>query len=505
MEGASMKSKILATIVPPITGLVDESYPLVVALAHERPWPWFYSNYIQMVFKNDDQMGYNVRFYKTDHRGIMWDTLNPWINYNIINVNFLKSLNMGIIDLIVRSIDNGYYMTVYLDRFYIPGIRNYQKSHMTHEAMVFGYDLENEKIHIIEYTEAYMTQFVITFEEFRQAYEHCDQRRYEDVHLLKFDGQRHYEFDLINVSEQMKDYLSSRNTSERYRINSNPVYSPFVIFGMDVYKELRFLLDYNQLKFDIRVFNSIWEHKKIMKERVKYIADHGLVENFMEFFESCKEIEDKSYLLKSQFMRLCATQNLATLSKIYALLDFMEEKERSVYGRMVEKIDEQVEKNKIRDAKVWYPECSFRSGTRAIRPVSGARVAIYFDLVPLNDVMDGVIGYGDMNTQVIAYSSLFLILKFNPLGFFEAMDGDAFKASTRISYARNGEYHVKIDADFTDKVYDIDILDGEAVYRVADKFHFNVLVQNPADIDKVSLIHDNMSSFKVLNHRIVGG
>ena len=99
-----MKSKVLETIVPPITGLVDEAYPLVVALAHERPWPWFYSNYIQMVFKNDDQMGYNVRFYKTDHRGIMWDTLNPWINYNIVNVNFLKALDMGIIDLIVRSI-----------------------------------------------------------------------------------------------------------------------------------------------------------------------------------------------------------------------------------------------------------------------------------------------------------------------------------------------------------------------------------------------------------------
>jgi len=135
-----MKSLILNTVVPPITGLVDESYPLVVALGSDKPWPWFYSNYIQLALKNDDKMGYNVRFYKTDHKGIMWDTQNPWINYNRMNVNFLKELNMGIIDFVVRSINTGYYVSIFLDRFYVPGVRNYQNSHFTHEAMVFGYD-----------------------------------------------------------------------------------------------------------------------------------------------------------------------------------------------------------------------------------------------------------------------------------------------------------------------------------------------------------------------------
>src|SRR5665647_3193961 len=100
-----MQSMVLNTVVPPITGLVDESYPLVVALCSDKPWPWFYSNYIQLALKNIEQMGYNVRFYKTDHRGIIGDTMNPWIKYNIINVNFLKSLNIGIIDFVIKSIN----------------------------------------------------------------------------------------------------------------------------------------------------------------------------------------------------------------------------------------------------------------------------------------------------------------------------------------------------------------------------------------------------------------
>ena len=370
---------------------------------------------------------------------------------------------------------------------------------------MFGYDLENRKIHIIEYTEAYLTQFVITFEEFLHAYEHCDLRRYEDVHLLKFDLQRHYEFDLFNVSEQMKDYLGSRNTSERYRINSNPIYSPFVIFGLDVYKEMRFLLDYNQLKYDIRVFNSLWEHKKIMKDRVKYIADNGIIENFMEFYEPCKEIEDKSYLLKSQFMRLCATKNLANLAKIRTLLDVMEEREKAVYGKMVERIDDQIEKNRSRDAAAWYSSCSFRPGTRALEPVMGERVSIEFDLVLQNDVVDGVVGYSDVKTQVIAYSSLFIMLRINPAGFFEAVDGDVFKAASRLAYARNRTYHVKISIDFSNRIYDMDIRDRGSYGKVAHAYRFNELVQDPAGIDKVSLLHDNMSTFRVLNHQISGG
>ena len=59
---------ILHTAVSPITGLVDEAYPLVVALNSEKTWAWFYSNSIQIVLNNDEQRGYNIRFYKTDHQ-----------------------------------------------------------------------------------------------------------------------------------------------------------------------------------------------------------------------------------------------------------------------------------------------------------------------------------------------------------------------------------------------------------------------------------------------------
>jgi hypothetical protein len=496
------KSRILDTIVPPITGLVDEAYPLVVALSHERPWQWFYSNYIQLVFKNDDLRGYNIRFYKTDHRGIMWDTLNPWIIYNIISMHFLKSLGMGIIDFIAQSIDNGFYLTVYLDRFYVPGIRNYQKQHMSHEAMVFGYDLENDKIHIIEYTDTYMSKFAITTTEFLEAYAHSDPDRYEDIHLLKFDEKRHYEFDLVNISEQLKDYLAARNTSERYRINSNPVLSPFVTFGTGIYALMRDLLGYNALKYDIRVFNSFWEHKKVMAERVKFITDNGFAEDFAQFYEPCRDIENKAYLLKSQFMKLCATKSPAALKNVYMLLDTIEAAERDTLSRMVEKIDAQIERNGIRKPDTWYPEHAFKAGTRAIAPVKAGKIEIEFALTALNDIVEGAVGYAGSSTQATAFSDFTMLLHLSERGYFEAMDGGQFRADALLPYARNGKYHVSIRADFTAGTYDVGIHDGKALRGIAKGFRFGEHVQEPTDIDKVTLLVENMSGFEVEGHRI---
>jgi unsaturated chondroitin disaccharide hydrolase len=190
------------------------------------------------------------------------------------------------------------------------------------------------------------------------------------------------------------------------------------------------------------------------------------------------------------------------LKTIFSLIDYLEEKEKLVYAMMVEKIDEQIEKNKIRQKDAWYPECAFREATRSLEPVRADCVEIDFDLVFRNEVVEGVIGYCDSKTQVTAYSSFSLILRFNAQGYFEAMDGDHFRAASQISYVRNKTYHVSIRADFSDKTYKIAINDGESRHIVAEKFRFGTYVQDPCDIDKISLVVDNMSSFMVLNHKI---
>jgi hypothetical protein len=493
----------LKTIVPPITGLVDEAYPLIVALNSDKPWAWLYSNYIQLALKNDEQMGYNIRFYKTDHRGIMWDTMNPWIKYNIMNVGFLKALGMGIIDFVIRSIDNGYYVAIYLDRFYIPGVRNYQQSHMTHEAMVFGYDLSNKKINLIEYTGAYLTEFSIDFAEFEQAYEHCDLKRYDEINLCKLDSQRQYQFDLINVYEHLTDYLTSRNTSQRYRNNSNPIQTPFFTFGVAVYQEIKRLLDVNELNGDFRVFNSIWEHKKLMTSRARYMVTNQLVENFERFITPCESIENTSYLLKCQFMKYSATKKPKALDMVYHLLEQMVSEEKALLSEMREAIGAQIEKNRTQEEKPWRSKHSFTEGMLKLDALPVDFSGICFDVIPQNDGIDGVIGYCDSHTEIIGYSELKLLLKFHPDGYFQARNGDQYDADCLVPYSKGKRVHVTIKVDFSKLSYCITVeTDGEK-HELANHYAFGSHAMKANDLDKLSMTVNNFTGFMVENHHFL--
>ena len=188
------------------------------------------------------------------------------------------------------------------------------------------------------------------------------------------------------------------------------------------------------------------------------------------------------------------------VTKLLVMLDAMEEMERTVYGQMIEMIERKIAKNKVRQAEIWYSECVFRSGTRSLTTLKADQVTIEFDMSIENEVVEGVIGYCDSKTQVIAYSSLFIMLRLNALGSFEAMDGAVFRAATPIPYSRNCQYHVRIEADFARQVYSISIHDGNSLRWLGKDFHFNTLIHDPADLDKITVVHDNMSSFKVMNH-----
>ena len=491
---------ILQTAASPITGLVDEAYPLVVALSSERPWAWFYSNYIQIVLKNDEQMGYNIRFYKTDHRGILWDTMNPWIKYNIMNVRFLKDLGMGILDFVTRSIDSGYYVSVYLDRFYVPGVRNYQESHMTHEAMVFGYDTETRKIYLMEYAGGYLSEFAIDFDEFIAAYENSDLTRYDAINLLRLDTERQYQFDLRNVYEQLEDYLLSRNTSNRYRNNSNPIGTPFVVFGMDAYKEVRRLLDYDRLQNDYRVFNSIWEHKKVMTARVQYMMKRELAEGIGEFLPLCEGIENLSYLVKSQFMKYTVTQKPKALEKVYELFDDMVIREEALLRGLLDVIVKQLERNQAKEEADWTSRHDFLSGTRALNAPEGRQLVLDFDVTPHQNGIDGVIGYGDSQSQPVGYAALKLLVRFHPDGYWQARNGAQYAAVESIPYEKGKCCHVHITVDFDKQHYAAWVSQDGREQCLAEAYAFGPLARKADDLHFLTMTTDNDTSFAVANH-----
>ena len=496
---------ILPIAESPITGLVDEAFPLIVALTDDRPWDWFYSNYIQIALKNDERRGYNIRFYKTDHCGVIWDTMNPWIKYNTIDVKLLRELGMGIIDFTVRSVDSGYYLSVYLDRFYVPGTRNAAQSHLTHEALVFGYEAETRLIYLMEYQGAYLTAFTMDYDAFAQAYAHADEKRCDAIRLLRPDTERRYLFDLQNVYEQMSDYLYSRNTTLRYRSHFNPIQTPFFVLGMDAYREVKRLLAYDHLQNDYRVFNSIWEHKKVMTARIRYMAERNIAEGIGDFLPLCEETENLSYLVKSQYMKFTVTQKEKTLQTVCALFDEMVGKEQTLIAGLLVTIQRQLDVQQPDNPGVWISRHDFVQGTHALDTPPAKRLRITFDIIPQHDVIDGVIGYGDSLSAPVGYSAMKWLIRLHPDGFILARNGDRYEAVQPIRYTRGACCHAEITVDFGRQTYDARVSCGPGTDVLADGYAFGPDARRADDLAWVTLTADLGTAYHIEHHTVTAG
>lgn len=108
--------KILDVYKTPLSGYLEDAYPLTVALSSESSYEWIYSNYIQLVFqeprKYDNQP---VKFFKLSCKsGYTWDSDCPLLCCDTISRDMMAEIGIDIIDYICKAIYNKHYVRVTL-------------------------------------------------------------------------------------------------------------------------------------------------------------------------------------------------------------------------------------------------------------------------------------------------------------------------------------------------------------------------------------------------------
>lgn len=106
------KRKKLKKCVSPLTGYMEDAYPLTVAITKESSYEWIYSNYIQLIFQNpirfDNQP---IKFYKLSWTsGLVWDADCPLIKYDTVPKQIIDSIGIDIIEYICTAINQEYYV-----------------------------------------------------------------------------------------------------------------------------------------------------------------------------------------------------------------------------------------------------------------------------------------------------------------------------------------------------------------------------------------------------------
>ncbi len=204
-------------------------------------------------------------------------TMNPYLDNMQISTQFTK----GYINPIIREmLDNGLYVAFgKVDDYYIEGKSWYKERHFGHDGLICGYDQDEKTYCIYAYDSNWIYRKFWTpqkaFNAGRIAM--AKQGIYTNICGLKPKAVV-VEFSPEIACDKIKEYLDS--DLEKY-----PFEGKGRIFGIVVHEYIAEYVsklyegDIPYERMDWRVFNLIWEHKKVMLERINMIEQSLNMDN----------------------------------------------------------------------------------------------------------------------------------------------------------------------------------------------------------------------------------
>lgn len=202
-------------------------------------------------------------------------------NSHFIKVLISTQFTKGYINPIVRELlDKGFYVTFEgVDDYYVKGKSWYRERHFNHDGLICGYDQNDKTYCIYAYDSNWVyRKFWVSQKDFNAGRVSMIKRgTFGTFCGLKVKDDK-YNFSPKIATDKIKEYLDSN--LEKY-----PFEEDGEVYGIVVHKYIAEYLtklyerEIPYERMDRRVFRLIWEHKKVMLERIEKIEENLLLNN----------------------------------------------------------------------------------------------------------------------------------------------------------------------------------------------------------------------------------
>lgn len=252
---------------------------------------------------------------------------------------------ISVIDFIIDCINSNNYLHTMINYFYVPISKHYNKFVFNHDVLVYGYDSNEEMLYILDFfNDGKYTSKRISFSDFNQAFSKCNILSDEDylhgmVRLYKFNNKYDYKFNIKNIVNSIRSYLFS-NIPEYWDIYNTDDMED-TDFGVEIYTTLKNYIINKMSKgedyIDRKPFYMLYDHKKIMCLRLKYLNEQGYFKkydnnnNIIEF----TKIETKAKIMVELIIKYNISKNTDLMDRIISLLDDIEKREYDILKQYI--------------------------------------------------------------------------------------------------------------------------------------------------------------------------
>lgn len=254
---------------------------------------WIYNYFIQLTVPKDHELGHRLDFSVPR----LLESL-PWLNAERIERKLSMDICSGsYVQFLINAISRGKYIFTLLDTYYNHNYSSYQKEHYPHEHLIYGYD-DEKRIFLFadNFNMGKYAYGVMTFKEAENANSGLIEEGmtdwYDGTYLLSYRKQYDYGmcvfkdyykhvFNLKVSYKLLNDYLLKRPTEFDWTLPNSLASKDSKIYGkcwgMGIYNYMNEYIDIiernKRQDIDFRFFYVLYEHKKLMKEIVRYILN----------------------------------------------------------------------------------------------------------------------------------------------------------------------------------------------------------------------------------------
>ncbi|WP_068785882.1 hypothetical protein [Paenibacillus phocaensis] len=292
---------------------------------------WLYSNFIQLKCENnipaEDDMYFD--FLKSNFFN---DLECPFLELVSIHRSYVEINYNNIHDFFEFYIQEGYYIYLFLNVFYLPNVNDYQKSLGSHDILIFGFDKGERQYNLSGYAKNHLfSQWKVSYSHIEDAFLNMNAldipvEQYKII-LFRKKFPSVYAFNYPQLASNLEDYLNSstREDLPPYK-NQN-----HLIFGLETYDILLAyieLLANKKIKFDIRPFCLLEEHKSLMTKRVKFLFELCYLKKNFEKWSNL--IRYNSLIMRNLMLKYSITRNIAILKEVRSILIEMKKDDQNL-------------------------------------------------------------------------------------------------------------------------------------------------------------------------------
>lgn len=333
------KKKILDIEMPDITTYPIYAHFCAIMQPHKETREWMLSNFLQICSNLKV-----LNFYDFNYR------YTPYLNVQRIGKSFLKECKINIIDFIIKSISNGFYVYLLVKKKYISAYELQtgflgKLNESVHNILVYGYDVQERDFYVADnFVHGKYAFLKCTFEEMENAVRYM---RSEDedqggfggtIELIEYRNGVCLDLSVRRIYEGLIDYYECKptgmwNIMEIRNFNRNRNW----FFGQKCYEYLEEqILKLNY--YPIQDYQLMWEHKKHFESVLeyligaKYIYDESTV-------QIAKENADQALCARNLILKYNMTGDYSIKQRVIEHYKEIRQKESELFYKVIKQLE----------------------------------------------------------------------------------------------------------------------------------------------------------------------